>query len=168
MQLNAIFRASLVAMALVATGARADVFKCADPVSGKVTYTNAKTGEKGCTLLQKEQPLKTAPASAPRKAAASSSSSSSSSSTPAEFPRVDSTTQRSRDNDRRKILETELESETQALETARKALAEQQQIRNGDEKNYAKVLERLKPYQEQIELHERNSEAIRTEIGRLK
>jgi hypothetical protein len=155
--MKAIFRAGLITVALVATGtARADVFKCTDPVSGKVTYTNSKTGEKGCTVLQKEQSVTTVPAPAPRKA------------TPSDFPRVDNDTQRSRDNDRRKILDSELESETQALAEAKKALADQEATRNGDERNYAKVLERLKPFQEQVELHERNIDAIKTEIGRLK
>ena len=152
-----IFRAGLIGVALVATGsASADVFKCTDPISGKVTYTNTKTGEKGCTTLQKEQSVTTVPAPAPRKA------------TPSDFPRVDDNTQRSRDNDRRKILDSELESETQALAEAKKALADQEATRNGDERNYAKVLERLKPFQEQVELHERNIDAIKTEIGRLK
>ncbi|MCL2656256.1 MAG: DUF4124 domain-containing protein [Betaproteobacteria bacterium] len=160
--MKATFRTGFVIAAiLAAASAQADVYKCVDPVSGRITYTNSKTGEKGCTLLQKEQaPVSSIPSPVGRRAASAAS--------PAEFPKVDSETQRSRDDDRRKILETELATETQALEDAKKALAEQESVRFGNERNFAKKLERLKPFQEQVDLHERNIEAIRTEIGRLR
>lgn len=149
-----------VAALLSSLPAHADIFKCVDPVSGKVTYTNTKIGEKGCTLLSRDQNVSSVPGPSAKKPAASAS--------PAEFPKVDASTQRSRDGDRRKILETELATEERALESAKKELAEQEGARSGAEKNFAKVQERLKPFQDQVELHERNVEAIRAEIAKLR
>ena len=143
----------------MALPAHADIYKCVDPVSGKMTYTNTKVGEKGCTLLSRDQNVSSVAAPAARKPATA---------TPADFPKVDSSTQRSRDSDRRKILETELASEERALEAAKKELAEQESQRLGNERNYDKVLQRIKPFQDQVELHQRNVDAIRTEIGKLR
>jgi hypothetical protein len=141
--------------------AKADVYKCVDPASGRVTYTNSKYGERGCTVLSRETtPVTTVP-SATRKASPGAAS-------PSSFPKVDAGTQRSRDGDRRQILETELATERQLLETSKKELAEQEAQRSGNEKNYAKVLERVQPFKDKVELHERNIEAIRKEIGNLK
>jgi len=41
-------------------------------------------------------------------------------------------------------------------------------MRNGDEKNYQRVLDRLKPFQDRVAEHQRNVDAIRQEIGKLK
>lgn len=37
-----------------------------------------------------------------------------------------------------------------ALDEARRKLAEQEAVRHGDEKNYQRVLDRLKPYQDEV------------------
>ncbi len=58
--------------------------------------------------------------------------------------------------------------EQQLLSDARQKLAEQEGIREGDERNYARVLERLKPYQEEVSQHSKNIEQLRGELGRLK
>src|SRR5574341_2218799 len=50
----------------------------------------------------------------------------------------------------REILEKELATEEAALAKARQALAEGEATRTGDERNYARVLERLQPLKEQI------------------
>lgn len=44
----------------------------------------------------------------------------------------------------------DLAAARQALDEARKRLAEQEAIRYGDERNYQKVLDRLKPYQDAV------------------
>ena len=74
----------------------------------------------------------------------------------------------SSDLDRRKILEEELESEQKRLSEARQKLAEQQNIRNGDEKNFQRVLDRLKPFTETVEQHEKNVEQLRREIANIR
>jgi hypothetical protein len=79
-----------------------------------------------------------------------------------------SDTASARSENRRKILESELQNEQQLLSDARQKLAEQEGIREGDERNYARVLERLKPYQEEVSQHTKNIEQLRGELGRLR
>lgn len=83
-------------------------------------------------------------------------------------PKVEPNTQRQRDNDRRQILEGELAREQEALNEAKKALAEQEAVRDGGERNYARLQERLKPYQESVAMHEKNIASLRQEIANLK
>jgi len=132
--------------------AQGEVYKCPD-ASGRPTYTNVKrdTVGKNCTLVSKE--VSVVPAQAPTRAAPSSASSS---------------TSATRDESRRKILESELQNENQLLTDARQKLAEQEGIRVGDERNYAKVQERLKPYQQTVDQHTKNIEQLRGELGRIR
>jgi len=132
--------------------AQSEIYKCPDG-SGRSTYTNVKrdTVGKNCTLVTKE--VSVVPAQAPSRVTPSSTASGGFS---------------ARNENRRKILESELQNEEQLLVDARQKLAEQQGIRNGDERNYARVLERLKPYQEAVDQHAKNIEQIRDELGRLK
>ena len=97
-------------LALAALPAQAEIFKCSDP-SGHVTYSNVAS--KGCTRLNLD-PISTVPAA---KAAPKTP-------TPSTFPRVEESTQKSRDTDRRKILEQERATEQKSLDEARKKLAE--------------------------------------------
>ena len=82
-------------------------------------------------------------------------------------------TQRARDNDRRKILEQELATEQKSLDEAKKRLAEGEiaqpnERMQGGGINQAKVQERIKPLQDQVQLHERNLEAINKEMRNLR
>lgn len=141
--------------ALAAAAAQADtLYKCKDE-TGQVLYTNQKNTGKNCSVLSQDQAVSSVP---PTKARVG----------PADFPRVDGDEQKNRDNDRRKILELELSTEQGALDKARKDLAEQEALRNGDEKNYARVIERLQPYKDSVALHERNIEALNRELGNLR
>src|SRR5215472_7046230 len=128
--------------------AHGQVYKCPD-ASGRPTYTNIKkdTIGKNCTVVAKE--VQVMPSQVPSSASKSS-------------PTVD------RNQDRRKILESELQNEQQLLSDAQAKLAEQEGVRSGNESNYARVLERLKPYQEAVDLHTKNIEQLRGEIGRLR
>ncbi|WP_347248282.1 hypothetical protein [Zoogloea sp.] len=83
------------------------------------------------------------------------------------FPRVDTGTQKARDSDRRRILDEELANEQKALDAARRELASQESVRT-DERNYQKALERLQPYKDKLQIHERNIEALRKEIANLR
>ena len=158
-----------LAALLSAAPALADIFKCIDE-GGHVTYTNAKVGGKGCSLLSRDQPVSSMPAGpASRPAGAPSTAPAApSASGAAGFPRVDAGTQRARDNDRRRILEDELATEQNSLAVAQKDLADQEAIRNGDERNYQRVLDRLQPFKDKVQLHERNIEALRREIANLR
>lgn len=144
---------SITLLALVALPAQADIFKCAD-ADGHVTYSNVAS--KNCKKLNLD-PVSSAPAA---KAATRTP-------TPGAFPKVDDNTQKARDTDRRRILESELAAEQKNLEQAKKDLAEQEAVRSGDERNYQRVLDRLQPFKDKVALHERNIEAIRKEIANL-
>ena len=141
----------------LAVSAQADtLYKCSEP-DGHTTYTNQKTNGKNCTILSQDKAVSTfAP---PRTRTGTP--------TPSDFPKVSSDAQKSRDGDRRRILDDELNNERKNLDEAKKALAGQESIREGGEKNYQRVLDRLKPYQDSVQLHERNIEALEKEVGNL-
>ena len=141
--------------------AQADVmYQCIDE-QGHKTFSNVRLTDKGvkCTAMDLG-PATSVPAPRPAPAAKAPS--------PAGFPKVGETAQKERDNDRRRILENELEAEKRNLEQARKDLAEQEAIRTGDERNYQRVLDRLEPYKNKVALHERNIEAIEKELAKLR
>ncbi|MDD5298298.1 MAG: DUF4124 domain-containing protein [Rhodocyclaceae bacterium] len=150
--------ASFASLLLAWLPAQADVWKCVDP-DGKVAYTNTRPSTKGCKLLSQDQPVNTVKGNRASSAATP---------TPGNFPRVDGNMQKERDMSRRQILEKELAQEQDQLNKAQKELAEQESLRNGDERNYQKVVERLKPYQDSVAEHQRNVDAIRQEIGKLR
>jgi hypothetical protein len=52
--------------------------------------------------------------------------------------------------------ESRLTAAQNELEDAKRKLAEQETVRNGDEKNYQRVLDRLKPYQDAVERAQQN------------
>ena len=151
---------SIALLALATLPAQADIYKCAD-ADGHVTYSNVAT--KNCKKLNLD-PVNATPAAkaAPRTP------------TPATFPRVDDNTQKSRDTDRRRILESELAAEQKNLEQAKKDLAEQEATVLPNERmqgggiSGGKIQERLQPFKDKAALHERNLEAIRKEIANLR
>src|SRR5688572_8919152 len=132
-----------------------EIFKCRTE-SGQVTYTNDRrqAERQKCELVTSQinvaPPLTKPPARTP-------------SGFPRETPR-DSATARERQRD---ILQQELASEEQALSKARQALAQQEAVRSGDERNYARVLERLQPYKDSVETHQKNIEALKRELANL-
>jgi hypothetical protein len=139
---------------LCAPSAQAEIYKYVDK-DGHVTYSNVPIkGAKKITL----DPINTVPASRARSEASS----------PSDFPKVDSDTQRRRDDTRRKVLEDELAAERKMLEEAKKALAEQEAVRLGNERNYQKFLDRVQPYKDTVTLHEKNIDALQKEIANLK
>lgn len=145
-------------LVLLAGAAQADtLYKCTDS-DGHTTYTNQKGANKQCTVLSQDKPVSTF---APPKARPNAP-------TPDGFPRVSTETQKNRDSDRRRILEEELATEKRSLDEAKKSLAEQEAVREGGEKNYQKYLDRLKPFQDSVQLHERNVEALQKELNNLR
>lgn len=154
--MNILNKFLMVVAAFFALPAWADVYKCVDD-DGHVTYTNTKPSSKAkCSALSRDQRVSTVPGRAANTPS------------PTGFPKVDGNTQKARDNDRRKILEQELETEQKNLDQAKKELAEQEAVRTGDERNYQRVIDRLQPFKDKVALHERNLEALKKEIGNLK
>ncbi|MDP2793234.1 MAG: DUF4124 domain-containing protein [Sulfurisoma sp.] len=148
-------RILLLLLISVAGPAVADtLYKCTD-AEGRTTYTNNKGNAKACTVLSRDQPVSSF--SAPKTKASTP--------TPGDFPKVGAGEQKARDGDRRVILDQELATEQKSLDDAKKALAQQETATSGDP---AKTPERLKPYRDTVQLHERNVEALKKEIGNLK
>jgi Ulp1 family protease len=152
-------RVALAALALCSMSAPAlaqathEVFKCRDE-RGHWTYTNdRRLAEKNKCELVSSQKINVAPAQK--------------SARPATFPRESSTDRASATGRQREILERELAQEQQSLTRARQALAEQEAVRSGDERNFARVQERLQPYQETVQNHQKNIEALQRELANL-
>lgn len=142
----------------LAVGAQVtEIYKCVD-ANGRPLYTSDKkdTAGKKCELVSREVnviPGQTAPKSTARAGS------------PANFPKESAAERASAKGRQREILEQELATEQQLLGKAKKELAEQEAVRSGDERNYARVLERLRPYKDTVEVHEKNVEALRRELS---
>lgn len=148
--------------------AQTTVYKCVD-AQGRVEFTD--TGKKGCKALdlpgyipappERRGPAPSIPrASNPAPAAAAPS--------PSNFPRVDTSQQRARDDDRRGILTEELRAEEQKLADLRKVFNNGEPERQGNERNYAKYQERVAQMRDDISRTERNVEALRREIANIR
>src|SRR5262245_48006499 len=83
------------------------------------------------------------------------------------FPRESAKDSASAKERQREILQRELAAEEVALSKAKQALAEGEATRTGDERNYARVLERLQPLKESVENHEKNIAALKRELANL-
>ena len=131
-----------------------EIYKCADP-NGRPLYTSDRrdTVGKKCELVSREVSVVPAP-QASRRAAS-----------PANFPKESADERAVAKGRQREILEQELANEQKLLADAKQKLTEQESIRSGDERNYAKVLERLQPYKDSVETHEKNIEALRRELN---
>jgi len=159
--ISLVFGAVLAAPAVPAQAQVTEIYKCLDG-GGRPLYTSDKkdTAGKKCELVSREinvvpaQKPTPVPRAAPRETAPRDA-----------FPRESPSTQASAKERQREILEKELASEQELLAKARQELADQEATRSGDERNYARVLERLQPYKDNVDLHQKNIEALRRELG---
>jgi hypothetical protein len=141
---------ALGSLAMPAAAQLTEIFKCRD-AQGRWTYTNDRRQAEKEKCEQVTTQVNVAPAQK--------------SARPSNFPRESNADRLSGRSRQREILEQELASEEAALTQARQALAEQESTRSGDERNYARVEERLKPFQESVESHQKNIEALKREIA---
>ncbi len=137
------------------------IWSCRDK-DGRTHVTNLRedTSGKDCRIVQQTR-VQVVPAPSP------SSSKPAAQTAPGSFPREDSQARASARERQREILEAELEREQSLLAQARKELEEQESVRYGDERNYARVLERLQKYKDSVELHQKNVESLRRELTNL-
>jgi len=145
---------ALGSLAMPAAAQLTEIFKCRD-ARGQWTYTNDRRQAEKDKCEQVTTQVNVAP---PQKAARPAAS-------PSSFPRESSSERAAGKGRQLEILQGELASEQAALTKAQQALAEQESIRSGDERNYARVEERLKPFQEAVDSHQKNIEALRREIA---
>lgn len=121
-------------LAVIALPAKAEIVKCLD-AAGNVTYSEKTQSKGACAPMTatinvvptiKQLPLPTPP----------------------QAPRVE--------QGGREALQKQIAAQEAALAEAKKALAEQENIRLGGERNYQRVLDRLKPYQDKVAEIEKN------------
>ena len=139
--------------------AESDVYVCIDE-HGNKEYKN--TGDiKGCKKVNLPALTVTAPvrpesANKPQPA------------TPSDFPKVDGGTQKARDNDRRQILQDELNSEQKKLANLEKEYNNGAPERQGNERNYAKYQDRVASMKEDLTRTQQNIDALNRELSNLK
>jgi len=93
-------------------------------------------------------------------------SSSRGSASPSGFPKVDSSTQKGRDDIRRKVLNEELAAEQKLLEEARAAYGNGAPPAMPDEQNVPqRYAERVARLRQAVSLHEKNIEALKKELA---
>ena len=149
--------AALMLAAFVAGPVRAqpvtEIWKCKGP-DGRWTYTNDRIEAEKLKCETVTRQVNVAPAT---KAPAGSTG----------FPKESAEQRASARERQRTVLEKELATEQAALAKARQDLAAQEAIRTGDERNYARVEQRLQPYKDSVETHEKNIEALKRELANL-
>ncbi|MGE5471750.1 MAG: DUF4124 domain-containing protein [Bacteroidota bacterium] len=143
---------ALIFATLALPAAAQTIYRCSD-ANGGVVISNTRL-EKSCKAIV-SGPDSSLPAPKPRAAGAAATP------TPAGFPKVQDETQKSRDGDRRHILEQELAAEQRSLEQSRKDLAEQERLAGGN-------AERLAPFKDSVAQHERNIAAVQKELSGLR
>ncbi len=140
------------------------MYKCVDD-SGTVLYTD--TAQRNCKALDLPSSGSTnvipGPArrtGAPARVAGAAA--------PADFPKVNTSQQRARDDDRREILKDELRSEEAKLAELRREFNGGEPERQGNERNYAKYLDRVAQLKDNIGRAEKNVDALKREIANIK
>ncbi len=135
------------------------IWSCRDK-DGRTHVTNLKadTAGKNCKVVQQSR-VQVVPAVTPNAKPGAKP--------PTSFPKEDANARAAAKARQRDILERELTQEERLLAQARKDLAEQEEVRFGDERNYARVLERLQPYKDKVELHDKNVESLKRELANL-
>ena len=154
-------------MSAMAAGAGAQTGSVYYVCPGNI-FTNtisAKEAEtKGCKAREAQQPT-SVPAPKPRPASTGTAAPSSAP-RPAES-RIDSSEQKARDTDARRILETELRKEEEKLETLRREYNNGEPERKGEERNSQKYADRVAEMKAAIQRKEADLAAIRREMGKL-
>jgi septal ring factor EnvC (AmiA/AmiB activator) len=152
---RALIFVTLGASPAIAGAQSTEIYKCVDG-TGRPLYTSDKrdTSGKKCALVTRDPNTGKPTAAASRELG--------------RFPRETPSQAATAKGRQREILEKELSSEQAALTKAKQDLAEQAAVRTGNEANYARVEERLRPFKDNIETHEKNIEALRRELSNLR
>jgi len=162
---------------LLVSGAQAQgtVYRCPGP---PVLYTDALTAkeaqEKGCrtiegtpiTILQAVKPRSSGQGPAASSTGAGSNAGGSEASRGPDS-RVDPNQQRGRDNERRRVLETELREAEERLAAAQREYAGGAAERRGDERNYQRYMDRMAELKNGITRQENDIQALKREISKL-
>jgi hypothetical protein len=141
-------------LCLLAAGAAAEPVKCVD-AKGKVRYIDSTMiGTETCQVVKEginTVPPQAAPSSTPRE----------NRETRAARPRPPQQASPNPNSDEQ--TEAKLAAAAERLAEAQKNLAEQEAIRLGGERNFARVQERLQPFQEAVERAQQEVDQVRRE-----
>ena len=158
--------------------AAAQIWRC-EGANGVVEYSNnpGSSRDRNCRTVDLPQ-ITTVPAPKPpppspapagsRPSAQPSGQGPAASASPSSFPRVDTAAQRTRDQDRRRILEDELRKEEARLSELRTEFNGGEPERRGDERNFARYQERVQRLREDIARSESAVASLRREMSALR
>ncbi|HZH08469.1 MAG TPA: DUF4124 domain-containing protein [Lautropia sp.] len=158
-----LLRVSLAASVagFLAPAAQAQIYRCQSP-DGTPLYQNSPG--KNCKPMDLPSlttiPSPRTPAPAARATTANAA--------PTDVPRVDASAQRSRDSDRKRILEDELGREQARLEQVREEYNGGEPERLGNERNYQKYLDRVARLKDDITRSETSVASLRRELEGVK
>ncbi len=160
---RALILVAFVTLPALARAQVTEIYKCVEP-NGRPLYTSDKreTVGKKCELVSREVNVVSTPPPPAAKPPAGTAGKA-----PGSFPKETASQKASARDRQREILERELATEQQLLAKAQKELAAQESVRTGDERNYAKALERIQPFRDNVETHQKNVEALRRELANL-
>lgn len=157
--------APLLVLASLGAQAQGTVYRCPGP---PVLYTDAlsakEAAEKGCRTIE-GTPITVLQAPKPRPGAATAPAAEGGGRTG--DTRVDAGQQRVRDDERRRVLQTELRQAEDRLANAQKEFNNGQAERRGDERNYQKYLDRMAELKDNIARYEADVQALKREIAKL-
>jgi len=165
-----------LALSVLAPPSNAQIWRC-EGANGVIEYSNAPGSgrDRNCRVVDLPQittvpaPKPAPPAApAPRASAAPPGQSPGSAASSSGFPRVDSSAQRTRDQDRRRILEDELRREESRLAELRTEFNGGEPERRGDERNFARYQERVQRLRDDIARSESAVASLRREMAALR
>lgn len=144
---------------VIGSPVRAEIYKYIDE-NGQVTFTDvARKGQRADKIYG----LPSAPRTISR--GASSGNKRVTLPSPIDFPRIDSGTQKRRDDIRLTVLEEELSTERRNLEEAKRQLGSAERPLPGERSSDPAYQSRIKRLRDAVENHERNIAAIQKEIS---
>ncbi len=141
--------------------AQAEIYKYVDE-NGQVTFTDVyKRGAKRLDMPGGPVGLSSGGSDKPQKRAFYNPS-------PTNFPRIDTATQRKRDDIRRQVLQDEVSTERKNADEARRQMALGERLQPGERASDSTYLNRVKKLRDTIAQHDQNVSAIQREINNLK
>lgn len=148
--------------------AQAQVWRCESP-GGGVEYSNNASSSRDARCRAVDLPnLTTIPVPKLPAQSGAAKGGAAATPTPAGFPRVDAGAQRSRDLDRRRILEDELRKEEARLGELRAEFNGGEPERRGDERNYQRYLDRVQRLKDDIARSESSVASLKREMTSLR
>ncbi|HSH96730.1 MAG: DUF4124 domain-containing protein [Methylophilaceae bacterium] len=157
----------LITACICIPSAYADIYSCVDD-KGQTAFADSKNkiAYKNCKLIMRDD-------SSPV-ASSSMSSGGTKTATPSNFPRIDKKTQSQRDDKRKDILQTELDTEKKALADVQKSYDQDNKnaefVRANNIKEPAKIAQfedNLKRQQDEINTHQQNIKLLQKELNSI-